>query len=241
MPVVRKDPMSSLDPLRPHLWPGYTFYWKESQWQTLEALSDRCNPGGYAERAVTKMLCAVDGALGRSLARIFLDLRGLPVNANAEMIDPKDYADPPGSHAPDVAVRDAAANKLLLAVEGKRDARINFAERCPRDTEACNQVICYPRDCWTSPATLKGTSFLWLHPQDINPWASGWHEGHLGNKEHEESAGGPDRLRRLVDNQRAAIAMWRTATWEDLVTRVQALQDRAADVIATIISTWTCR
>jgi hypothetical protein len=45
----------------------------------------------------------------------------------------------------------------------------------------------------------------------------------------------------LVDNQRAAIALWRTATWEDLVTRVQALQDPAAYVIATTISTWTCR
>jgi hypothetical protein len=231
--------MSSLDPLRPHLWPGYTAHWTETQWLILEALSDRRNPGGQVERAVTKMLCAVDGPLGRTLARIFTGLRGLPVNENAEMIDPNHYADPPGNHAPDMAVRDAAWDRLLLVVEGKKGAKINFAEKsCPRGIEACNQVICYPSNCWTSPATLTGTRFLWLHPQDTNPWASGWHEGHLGNRRHEESVGGPEQLRRLVDNQRVAIDLWDTATWEDLVKRVQALHDPAAGVIATIISTW---
>ncbi len=229
--------MSSLDPLRPHLWPGYTAYWTENQWQTLEALSQGRDPGGQAEPAVTKMLCAVDGPLGRNIARIFLDLRGLPVNEYAEMIDPKHYSARPGSHAPDVAVRDAAVDKLLLVVEGKRNAKINFAKNCPNDIEECNQVICYPRDCWTSPVALKGASFLWLHPQGTDPWKSAWHEGLLGNPRYEQS----DQLRRLVDNHRAAIALWHTVTWQDLVTQVQALKgflQEPADVIVKIITTW---
>jgi hypothetical protein len=231
--------MSPLDHLRPHLWPVYTANWTDKQWDILEALSHETDLGGPAERAVTKMLCAVDGALGRDLARILLDLRKLPANQYAEMIDPEYYAKRRVSHAPDVGVYDAATKELLLAVEGKRYAKINFTASCPHDTEGCNQVICYPRGCWTSsPAAVEGASFLWLHPQDTHPWATGWHEGHLGNREHEQSAGGPDQLRRLVDNQRSAIALWGIATWEDLVTRVQKLPGPAAGAIATIIGTW---
>lgn len=231
--------MSSLDSLRPHLWPGYTVRWTENQWQLLEALAQGDNPGGHAERAVTQMLCAVDGPLGRSLAALFLDLCGLPVNDYAEMIDPADCASQSRSRAPDAAVRDAVTGKLLLVIEGKRDAWINFTSSCPHRIEDCNQVICYPSGCWAPPGALEEAGFLWVHPQDTDPWATAWHEGYLGNQRYEESEG-PDRLRRLVGAHQDASALWRTVAWEDLVMRVRQLQD-PADVIAMIISTWMGR
>ena len=233
--------MTSLDPLLPYLYDGYTDTWTPAQWAILRALAEGCNPGGRAEPAVTKMLCAVGGPIGHSLANIFLDTAGRPASPNAEMVDLDIQIARSSRRVPDIGIRDAVADQLLLVAEGKRDAHINVG-KCGLDPDGSgSQVICYLHGCWTSPDALKGAAFLWLHPSDIDPWKECWHDMHLDNPTYVERAGGQERLRRWIDTERAATRQWRTATWEDLVARVRDLREPAADVIAAIIGTWLGR
>jgi hypothetical protein len=237
--------MSSLDSLLPHLYDGYTANWSDTRWMILRELAKGQNPGGQAEAAVTAALCATDGHIGHSLANIFLDISGQPTNPNAEMIEPKEYAVPTDgrSRSPDVAVCDPAKQLLLLA-EGKRDAHINgHLGYCPLDPDGySNQVICYLHGCWAPPDALDGTSFLWVHPYDTTPWSDGLNERQLDNPSWVEYVGGDAAiLRRAIETQGTAINRWRTATWEDMAARIYDLREPAAEVIATIISTWLAR
>lgn len=236
--------MPSLAPLLPHLYADYTARWSGGRWEILRALAEGRNPGGQAEAAVSATLCAVDGPVGRALANIILEKAGQPASSDAEMIEPREYAGRRDGRSPDVGVRDAAANQLLLVGECKRDAHINGGlGYCPRDPgEYSNQVICYPHGCWALPGVLAGTGFLWLHPYDTLPWGDGLHEGLLDNPDWVEYAGrNPGRLRQWIDAQCAAIGRWHTAAWEDVVTQIRALREPAADVIAVVLDTWLGR
>ena len=238
--------MPSLDPLLPHLYAGYTANWSKQRWMILRELAEGRNPGGQAEAAVTAALCAVEGPVGHSLANVFLDISGQPANPDAEMINPREYAvrRDGRSRSPDVGVRDAAANRLLLLEECKRDAHINgYLGYCPLDPNAySNQVICYLHGCWTPPGELNGTRFLWVHPQDTNPWSDGLNERQLDNPSWVEYVGGdPATLRRAIETQSSAVNGWRPTTWEDVGARINDLLKPAAEVIATIISTWLAR
>ena len=158
------------------------------------------------------------------------------------MINPSEYAvrTDGRSRSPDVGVRDTA-NRLLLLVECKRDAHINgYLGYCPLGPNAySNQVICYPHGCWALPSSLNGTSFLWVHPQDTIPWSDGLNERQLENLSWVDYVGGdPATLRRAIKTQSTAVSRWRTDTWEDVVIRINDLREPAAQVIATIISTW---
>jgi hypothetical protein len=237
--------MPSLDPLLPYLYRDYTANWSKKRWTILRKLAEGYNPGGQAEAAVTAALCAIDGPVGHSLANIFLDISGQSANPDAEMIDPREYAvrKDGRSHYSDVGVRDPATNPLLLLVECKRDAHINgYRGYCPLDPGVySSQMICYPHGCWTSPGALDGTGFLWVHPHDTHPWSDGLNERHLGKPSWVEYLGSDSAIRHVIEIQGTASNQWRTATWEDIVTRIHDLREPAAGVIAAIINTWLAR
>lgn len=238
--------MPSLDPLLPHLFGGYTVNWSDTRWIILRELAEGHNSGSQAETAVTAALCATHGPIGHSLANVFLDISGQPANPDAEMIEPREYAASRDGHSrsPDIGVRDAAANRLLLLAECKRDAHINgYLGYCPLDPDGySNQVICYLHGCWALPGALDETSFLWVHPDDTIPWSDGLNERQLDNPSWVEYVGGdPAILRRAIETQSTAINRWPTATWEDTAARVYNLREPAAEVIARIISTWLAR
>lgn len=236
--------MPSLDPLIPHLYSDYVANWSDGRWKILCDLAAGHNPGGQAEAAVTAALCAIDGPLGRNLARIFLDISGQPANRDAEMIEPREYA-LRSAHAPDVGVRDAATSRVLLLAECKRDALINgYRGYCPLSPpgEYSSQVICYPHGCWAASGVLDATAFLWVHPRDTMPWSSCWNESHLNEPGWIEYADGdPARIQHWIDTEGKAASQWRTATWENLEARILDLHDPATDVLATVIRTWLAR
>lgn len=224
--------------------PGYVQNWSHS-------MREKLRTGRPLESEVTKMLCALEGPTADAVIDFILAacqieredgwIYQLRAANNLDGIR-DDNGVLFSRCVPDVFVVRCAkgvADELIVAVEAKRDAPVNYVS-CPTGDhpDYSNQVICYVNGCWLPPSSSgRSAEYLWLaRDRDIKDGSFPKH-GLNGNAERDGALGwrGADEGRIWYASQTNAAELWNRASWEELIRVISPHAPGVSNVVSAFL------